>query len=310
MTEKQKNQSRDIRALRGKNCLLTGAASGIGRSLAFCMAREGVNLFLVDLDTANLEKVKEQLAPSGVKVFTGKWDVANYEDVKRFADQAYAQLGEIDILINNAGISGGGFVESLELEDWKHVLDVNLWSIIYAVKVFLPRMLARGAGYIINTGSGAGIVGLPNHIAYVTSKFAVVGLSEALYSELNHRGIDISVICPTFVKSNIIDRSVIKVPANLLQNQNDQENKPKLEEFRKVFWEIYMRGGLTPDQVAERYIKGIKKRKLYIFDKKILSVAMFFKSVSQSVYKKILRKKGREYRAMIAEALTRMSAQK
>ncbi len=71
-----------------------------------------------------------------------------------------------------------------------------------------------------------------------------------------------------------------------------------------------MRGGLTPDQVAERYIKGIKKRKLYIFDKKILSVAMFFKSVSQSVYKKILRKKGREYRAMIAEALTRMSAQK
>ncbi len=306
MKETQKKELKDHRDLRGKNCLLTGAASGIGRSLAFCLAREGTNLFLVDLDMANLEKVKEQLAPSGVKVFTGKCDVSNYEDVTRLADQAYAQLGEIDILINNAGISGGGFVESLDIEDWKHVLDVNLWSIIYSVKVFLPRMLARGAGYIINTGSGAGIVGLPNHIAYVTSKFAVVGLSEALYSELNHRGIDISVICPTFVKSNIIDRSVIHVPANLLQSVDEQLQTQKLEEFRKVFWEIYMRGGLTPDQVAERYIKGIKKRKLYIFDKKILSVAMFFKAVSQSVYKKILRKKGSEYRAMIAEALAKI----
>ncbi len=305
MTEATKNKSKDGQNLKGKNCLLTGAASGIGRSLAILLGKEGVNLFLADLDLPNLEKVREIIAPLGVKVFATKCDVSQYEDLKKLAEQVYAQLGDIDILFNNAGIGTGGFIEQLEPEEWKRLLDINLWSVIFAIKVFLPRMLERGSGYIINTASGAGVVGLPNHIPYVTSKFAVVGLSEALYSELNHRGIDVSIICPTLVKTNLIDRSIIQLPSNVSLGNNEQERARKLEDFRKVFWDIYMRGSLTPDQAAERYMKKIKQRKLYIFDKKIVNVAMFFKAVAQSVYKKILTSKGSDYRDMYTEALTK-----
>jgi len=301
-----KKENKKTKELKGKNCLLTGAASGIGRSLAFCLAKEKVNLFLADIDMENLEKVKQELEPLGIKVFTGKCDVSSLEDFEKLAEEVYSQLGDIDILINNAGIACGGYVETIGLEEWKHVFDINLWSIIYSIKVFLPRMLERGTGYIINTGSGAGIVGLPNHIPYVTSKFGVVGISEALYSELSGRGIDVSVICPTIVKTNIIDRSSIEFPTNLLQIEDEQEKTAKLEEFKKIFWEIYTRKSLTPDQAAKKFIKGIKKRKLYIYDKSILPFAVFFKAVSQSIYKWLLRREGSQYRTMIAEALTKM----
>ncbi|HMF32210.1 MAG TPA: SDR family oxidoreductase [Candidatus Lokiarchaeia archaeon] len=232
---KIKPEKKKSKKLKGKNCLLTGAASGIGRSLAFCLAKEHVNLFLADIDLEKLKQVKEQLQPLGVKVFTGKCDVSRFEDFDQLAEQVYSQLGEIDILINNAGIGCGGAVETWALEDWKRVFDVNLWSIIYSMKVFLPRMLEHGAGYIINTGSGAGVVGLPNHMPYVASKFGVVGISEALYSELNYRGIDVSVICPTMVKTNIIDRSSIEIPQDLLQISDEGEKTAKLEEFKHIF---------------------------------------------------------------------------
>ena len=305
MAEIGKKGSKKSKELKGRNCLLTGAASGIGRSLAFCLAREKVNLFLADIDMENLEKVKKELEPLGIKVFTGKCDVSSYEDFEQLAKEVYSKFGDLDILINNAGIGCGGYVETMELVDWKHVLDINLWSIIYSIKVFLPRTLERGTGYIINTGSGAGIVGLPNHIPYVTSKFAVVGISEALYSELSDRGIDVSVICPTVIKTNIIDRSSVEIPLNLLVG-DEKEKTAKLEEFKKIFWEIYTRKSLTPDQAAKKYIKGIKKRKLYIFDKSILPFAQFLKSFSQSLYKRILRKEGSDFRSQIDEALTKM----
>lgn len=307
MADIKKGTNKKRKELKGKNCLLTGAASGIGRALAIRLAKEKVNLFLADIDMEKLEKVKKELEPLGIKVFTGKCDVSSLADLEHLAQEFYSRLGELDILINNAGIAAGGYVETIELPDWKRVLDINLWSIIYSIKVFLPRMLERGEGYFVNTGSGAGVVGLPNHIPYVTSKFAVVGISEALYSELNGRGIDVSVICPTIIKTNIIDRSPIAVPPEyLLKIKDEQEKQAKLEEFRKVFWEIYTRKATNVEQAAKSYIKGLKKRKLYIFDKSLVPLGQFVKGISQALYMRVLRREGRQYREMIDEALTKI----
>jgi short-subunit dehydrogenase len=307
MADIKKKSPKKDKKLKGKNCLLTGAGSGIGRALAFCLAKEQVNLFLADINIESLEKVKKELEPLGVKVFIGKCDVSSYADFEHIAQEVYSKLGELDILINNAGIAAGGYVETIDLADWKRVLDINLWSIIYSIKIFLPRMLERGAGYIVNTGSGAGVVGLPNHIPYVTSKFAVVGISEALYSELSGRGIDVSVICPTIIKTNIIDRSPIAVPPEyLLQIKSEQEKQAKLEEFRKVFWDIYTRKSTNVEQAAKNYVKGLKKRKLYIFDKSLVPLGQFVKGISQALYMRILRREGSQYRAMIDEALIKI----
>ncbi len=114
-----------MKTLNGKNCLITGAASGIGRTLAIGLAKEGMNLFLSDFDMEGLENVKKEVAKSRIQVFTGKCDVSKLEDYKKLTDQAAAQMGDVDLLINNAGIAGAGLIEDLGPEDWKHVMDVN-----------------------------------------------------------------------------------------------------------------------------------------------------------------------------------------
>lgn len=289
--------------LKDKNCVITGAATGIGRCLALGLAKEGMNLFMADIQVENLEKVKQEAEKSGVRVFTARCDVARYEDFEDLAREVYAWLGDVDLLINNAGIAGGGFVESLELQEWKRVLDVNLWGIIHSLKVFLPRMLQRGSGHIVNTGSGAGVVGIPHHIPYIASKFAVVGISEALYSELSQRGIKVSVICPTKVKTRIMDRTNIAAPQGIVTG-NQEEIDRKSREFRESFEKGYFKHALSPEQVAGKYIKGIKKEKLYIFDGRIVPLAMFMKAVSQGLYKRVLRKEGEKNLKLIEEALS------
>jgi NAD(P)-dependent dehydrogenase (short-subunit alcohol dehydrogenase family) len=207
-----------MKDLRGKNALVTGAASGIGRALSLALAREGMTLFLVDLDTAGMATLATEIEGVGGRAFTARCNVARYDEVLALADDAQARMGPVDLLVNNAGIGGAGLVEELEPEAWQQVFDVNTWSIVYAVRAFLPAMIARGTGHIVNTGSGAGIVGIPYHIQYVVSKFAVVGLTEALYSEIKHAhpGIDISVICPSYLNTRIIDRTDIQLPAKLV----------------------------------------------------------------------------------------------
>lgn len=289
--------------LKNKNCLITGAASGIGRYLAIGLAKEGINMFITDINMERLEEVKKEIEPLGVKVFADRCDVSNYEEFVKISSAFYSKFDALDMLINNAGISGGGFIEDYTLEDWKQILDINLWSVIYSLKVFLPKMLERGSGHIVNTASGAGIVGLPNHLHYVASKFAVVGITEGLFSELNDRGIDVSVICPTHVKTNIIDNSEIYIPPRLLEAEDQQDREKKLAEFKEKFWEEYMRHSQTPEQVAKKYIKGIKKKRLYIFDKSTLPLAMFIKAISRGLYKRVLRREGRRNSKIIEKIL-------
>lgn len=291
-----------MKNLKNQNCLITGAASGIGRSLAIGLAKEGMNLFIVDIDTENLEKVKKEIEKFGVKVFAGKCDVSKYEDFENIAKEVHSKLGDIDLLINNAGIVSHGFVENLELEeDWKKVIDVNLWGTIYPIKVFLPGMLERGSGHIVNVSSTAGVIGLPFHPHYVASKFAVVGITEALYSELSHRGLDFSVICPGLIKTDIYNRATPKFNQSI-QTENQNEIDKKLEDFEH--WRDFLKDASTPDEAAKKYIKGIKKNKLYIFDNRIIPVGMYIKGISEKLYKIILRKLGESGLNMIETALS------
>lgn len=284
-----------MKKLKGKNCLLTGAASGIGHSLSILLAKEGMNLFIVDIDTTNLEKVKEEIENIGAKVFMGKCDVSKLEEIQRVADDFYEKLGDVDLLINNAGIAGGGFITDIPFDEWKRVLDVNLWSIIYSINVFLPKMLERGSGHIVNTGSGAGIVGLPYHPHYVASKYAVVGLTEALYSELYSTGLDFSVICPTRVYTNMAGSSPLIINPKLYSITDKDEIEEKFEIFKEIFSTKFYEGGVQADFAAERYLKGIKKNKLYIFDIKILRVALLIKALAlKRGWKAILKKQSKE----------------
>lgn len=293
-----------MKNLKNKNCLLTGAASGIGRSLAIGLAKEGMNLFLADIDVENLQKVKEEIVKFGVQVYTRKCNVSKYEEINEMKKDFYRQFGELDLLINNAGTAGGGFIDDIELDEWKRVLDVNLWSIIYSIKVFLPKMLERGSGHIVNTGSGAGIIGLAYHPHYVASKFAVVGLTEALYSELYNTGIIFSVICPIRVRTNIGRSSPIDFDTQLFTVTDKEDIKKRLENFKECFAVEYFKAGIDPAFAAKKYIKGIKKNKLYIFDKKVLRIALLIKGIAfKRGWKAVIRKQREEDYAAIETCL-------
>ncbi|MHA2009199.1 MAG: SDR family NAD(P)-dependent oxidoreductase [Candidatus Hodarchaeales archaeon] len=255
-----------MKDFKGRNGFITGAASskGIGRSLALELAREGMNLFITDIDTDGLEIVRREIEEIGVKVIASKCDVSKFEDWERVAEEFKSTLGEIDLLINNAGIAIGANIIELNLEDWKKVLGVNLWSIIHSLKVFVPRMIERRIGHIVNVASGAGIFGSSEPLPYVASKFAVVGLSEATFGSLQEFGINVSVICPAIIGTNIWTSSEVKIPQKL----KDEFGAQKIEDIIQNFREEFLKNAVAADDVAKIYVKEIKENKLYICDNK------------------------------------------
>jgi len=190
-----------------------------------------------------------------------------------------------DLLINNAGIAIGGSAIDLELEDWKKVLDVNLWSIIHSLKAFLPRMLEKGSGHIVNVASVAGVLGATEPLPYVSSKFAVVGLSEALFCQVSRLGIYVSIVLPSYVRTNIFDSAEVKYPKPII----DGLDKQKLEELRKLTVKDYFTTSSSPDRVVRKYIKGIKNNQLYIFDAGWVTHIMISKATTPQKYEDMLR---------------------
>ena len=247
-----------------KNAFITGAASGIGRSFALILADLGMNLFITDINTDKLQDVKKEIEETGGNIYTAKCDVCNYKEFEEVANNFHNKLGDVDLLINNAGIAIVGSIDNIILEDWKKVLDVNLWSIIHSIKAFLPQMLKRGSGHIVNISSGAGIFGSVEPLPYITSKFGIVGLSEALFSRLKKRGINVSVILPSYIKTDIfkLESSKINYSPQLLKDYN----KEKIDEIYREIFEEVMRSAMSPERAIKKYLRGIKKNQLYIFD--------------------------------------------
>jgi short-subunit dehydrogenase len=253
-----------MRDFKNKNGFITGAASGIGKSFALALAKQGMNLFLADINMEGLEKVKEAAGQEGVNVFTSKCDVSIYEDFERVANEFYRELGEVDLLINNAGIAMDGDMLNIDLEVWKKVIDTNLWSIIHSLKAFLPRMVKRRSGHIANVASGAGVIGSAEPLPYIASKFGVVGLSETFFARLKNLGINVSVIVPAWIKTNIlnIDTDKIEYPPKLLKDFG----KEKLDKAYKSVMDTIAESAISPDEAVEKYLEGIKKDQLYVFD--------------------------------------------
>ncbi|MBI5630289.1 MAG: SDR family NAD(P)-dependent oxidoreductase [Elusimicrobia bacterium] len=189
--------------LKGKTVLVTGAASGIGRRLARDLFwNEGSRLILADIDAEGLEELENELEPPGEgdRVEAVVCDIALEAHVERLARAAGG--GPIDVLVNNAGVARLGSFENGDFRDFERVIAVNLLGTARVTKAVLPRLLKSREPFIVNVASMAGLVGAPGMSSYVASKFAIVGLSDALHAELEGR-VGVGVVCPTFVRTNI-----------------------------------------------------------------------------------------------------------
>jgi len=195
--------------LRGKVAVITGAGSGFGREFARLGAREGMKLVLADVQRDALEATAAELKSGGSEVVAEMIDVAQSDQIERLAARSFGAFGHVDLLINNAGVGGGGYLWEASEADWQWVMGVNLLGVVHGIRHFVPRMLEdekRGrVGHIVNTASMAGWLCPPLMGVYNVSKHAVVALTETLYHDLKTAGSSIgtTVLCPAFVPTGI-----------------------------------------------------------------------------------------------------------
>ncbi len=184
------------RDLRGAAILITGASAGIGRATALAFAKEGARLLLAARRRERLEEVAAAVHALGGEALVAQTDVADRRQVESAVHQALSTFGRLDILINNAGIGNFGLLEETPVEEIETLWAVNMMGTIYATQAAIPLMRRQGGGQIINVASVAGKRGNPGNSVYCATKFAMVGMSEALRAELRGSGIEVSVICP------------------------------------------------------------------------------------------------------------------
>ena len=183
-------------------CVITGAASGFGRALALVLAPRGANLVLSDIDVPACQETARLCDMAGAKgTFAMRVDVTQLGDVQALAA---ASNGPIDLVVNNAGISAGGSIGELSIETWRATIAVDLWGVIHGCHVFTPILRRQGHGHVLNMASAAGLLCAPGMGPYNVAKAGVVALSETLSGELLGTGVGVTVLCPTFFKSDIV----------------------------------------------------------------------------------------------------------
>ena len=186
-----------------RRVLITGAGSGLGRALAERHALRGDAVACADLDRNRAEATCAVLSGSGHLAFAV--DVASDASMQALADEVRAVWGAIDVLYNNAGIASGGPMVDTTMDEWRRILEVDLLGVVRGCRLFLPQMLAAGRGTIVNTASFAGLAGAPGIMSYGVAKAGVVALSEQLRAEVSPKGVQVSVVCPSFFRTNLMD---------------------------------------------------------------------------------------------------------
>jgi NAD(P)-dependent dehydrogenase (short-subunit alcohol dehydrogenase family) len=199
----------------GEVAVITGGASGIGRGTALALARRGADIVLADIHDQRLAAVGEEVRRLGRRVLPVHCDVSRDEDVMRLAQQAEEHMGPVTLVMNNAGVVLRGALEEIRLADWQWCFGINVFGVIRGIHAFLPRMVERRRGWIVNTGSVSGLVALTGEGApYIASKFAVVGLTEALALYCHPFGIGVTLLCPGSVNTKLAEtgRSIGMTP--------------------------------------------------------------------------------------------------
>ena len=193
--------------LDGAAAVITGAGSGIGRATALSFAARGARVAVSDVDRERAERTAAEVVAAGGEAIAVRVDVADQADLEDLRDRCLDRFGRIDVVMNNVGVLAMGPPESLPVEAWQRVLDLNVLSIARSNVVFLPLLVEQGRGHVVNTSSASGLLAYGyDRLPYVASKHAVVGITEALALYLGPKGVGVTCVCPSGVVTNIVEQ--------------------------------------------------------------------------------------------------------
>ncbi len=232
-----------IRHLEARVAVVTGAASGIGRALAWALRDRGCHLALVDIDEDGLARVQAELRSGcDLRVTAHVANVGDRERMRTLAPEVADAHGAIHLLINSAGIAYEAPFPQTTLDAWDRILKANLWGVVYGCHFFLPYLARVERGHIVNLCSLLGVVAMPGQTAYCTTKFAVRGFSEALHEELRTTSVGLTLAYPGAVATNIMKRA----------KGDDPELLKRLSDW-------YQRHAMPPERAAARIIRAVER---------------------------------------------------
>jgi len=235
--------------------VITGAGSGFGAAMAHVFAERGYSVAVTDAQLERAETVARELRDKGATALASCLDVTRDEDWARFSDDLIQQWGGLDVLVNNAGVAASGLCEETSLEDWQWVMDIDLMGVVRGCHRFLPVLRAEAAKgrpvSIINIASFAGFSAMPGITAYGTAKAAVISFSEHLRGEVHKAGIGVTVVCPAFVATNLLEGFRTADPSHSAKVKRWMENS-----------------GVTAEDVATMAVNAMEKKQFLVLTHK------------------------------------------
>lgn len=256
-----------MKDLEGKVAVVTGAAAGIGLAMAERFANEGMQVILADRDVGGAREAARKLVDGGRKAHGIAVDVTVPGEVEEFADEVFRDFGNVHLLCNNAGVLGRVQASwEQPIENWRWVFDVNVLGVAHGLHYFLPRMVEAGEqGYVLNTGSVAGLLSGPFFAPYNASKHAVVAMSECLHHELRAVGsrIEVGVLCPGWVHTGLADFED-KAPDTVKQANAKASASGQAQE-RDVAVRKMVAESIGPEKIAEIVVEAVQEGRFYIF---------------------------------------------
>ena len=268
-----------MRNFRDRVVVITGAGCGIGRAIAEVFCDEGSRLVLADIDAKRLDEVAQALKPRNSAVTTHAIDVGSEDQMKGFTASVIEEHKRVDLLINNAGIALGGELASTTLEQFKRLIDINFWGVVYGVHFFSPHMLERREGHIVNIASINAVAPIPFNGPYNASKSAVLGYTKSLRMEYAKDGVGVTAVCPGLIRTNIAK-----------DRQGGQTDKSSFARLSKAFERSMDAKGADPIGLAKAIQKAIEKNTDVLFYPLDSVFMRWFSTLLPSAYEKMNRK--------------------
>jgi len=258
-----------------KTIAITGAGSGFGAAIARHYAAVGWRVAISDIDLARAENTLKELAVEfpGFKGFAFRLDVTSNEEWAEFSDRIREEWGGLAILVNNAGVATGGNLEDTPLEDWDWVINIDLMGVVRGCKQFVAMFKQQAQGHIINISSFAGIAGAPDIVSYGVAKAGVIALSEALRAELYSFGVGVTVVCPAFVKTNLLSTF----------RSTDASDKARITRWMQ-------NSGVTVEDIASQISAAVEAKKFLLLTHKNTRRYWLLKRWLPETYFKVMQK--------------------